>query len=71
MTKKDSANTLFVATHSPYVLSSLLEKRSDLGFFYTVEKDGRAVIKTATEDDCQSIYDYGVDAFFNMDNLGE
>lgn len=67
----DRTNTLFIATHSPYVLAALLEKNAGIGFFYTLEKDGMATVRTATKDDCQAIYDYGVDAFFNIESLGE
>lgn len=72
MTVGDRLNTLFIATHSPYVLSSLLEKKeTDFAFFFNCLVDGRVIVKTATEEDCQTIFDYGVDAFFNLQNLGE
>lgn len=72
MTMGNRSNTLFIATHSPYVLSSLLEKNEkDFAFFYNGLNDGRVIVKTASEEDCQTIFDYGVDAFFNLQNLGE
>lgn len=72
LTMGEHKNTLFIATHSPYVLSSLLEKKStNVGMFYNVEQNGMSVVKSASDSDKQMIYDYGVDAFFNIDNLTE
>lgn len=71
MTVSKRPNTIFVATHSPYVLSTMLEKNFEIGLFFSNEKDGFAEVKVASMEDCQSIIDYGVDAFFNIDNLGE
>ena len=70
MTINSRNNTLFIATHSPYVLSSLLEdKEIPMTLLYVFEKDGYSVVKTALDDDLRTIYDYGIDAFFNLDNL--
>ena len=68
-TKGDHQNTLFIATHSPYILASLLEKQSNVTMFYNVEQDGKVFVKTASETDMQAIFDYGVDAFFNIEHL--
>ena len=70
MTINNRSNTLFIATHSPYVLSSLLEdKETNMTLLYVFEKDGYSLVKTALDDDIRTIYDYGIDAFFNLDNL--
>ncbi len=71
MTNGEHANTLFVATHSPYVLGKLLEKKADIGFFFIYSKKGETLVKTASKEDMQTIYDFGVDAFFNIENLAE
>lgn len=71
MTLAERPNTIFVATHSPYVLSAFLESDSEIGLFFLDEIGGSAVVKVASKEDCQAIIDYGVDAFFNIDNLGE
>ena len=72
MTTKEHKNVLFIATHSPYVLSVLLEKKSEnVAMFYCAEQAGRVVVKSASDNDMQVIYDYGVDAFFNIENLSE
>ena len=71
MTTGEQSNNLFVATHSPYILNSFLEKKNILmTLLYTRMSDGQMVIRTATEEDIQGIYDFGVDAFFNIESLG-
>ena len=37
---------------------------------YTRATEGQITVKIATEQDIQDIYDYGVDAFFNIETLG-
>ena len=71
MANGEYANSFFIATHSPYVLGELLRKRTAMGLFFIYEKDGGTFVKTATDEDMQNIYDYGVDAFFNIENLAE
>lgn len=69
-TLDERSNTLFVATHSPYVLSSVLEEEKiPLSLFFVYEEDGESKVKTASDEDMRGIYDYGIDAFFNLDNL--
>lgn len=69
-TLDERPNTLFIATHSPYVLSSILEEDEiPLSLFFVYEKEGESIVKTATREDMRGIYDYGIDAFFNLDNL--
>ncbi|MBP5456980.1 MAG: ATP-binding protein [Paludibacteraceae bacterium] len=71
MTTGEQSNNLFVATHSPYILNSFLEKKNiPMTLLYTKMSEGQMVIRTATEDDIQGIYDFGVDAFFNIESLG-
>ena len=67
-------NELFVATHSPYVLTHLLEKKIDdlkLFFTYMSTEDGLYSIKTATKEELHEIYDNGVDMFFNFESYVE
>ncbi len=71
MTTGEQSNNLFVATHSPYILNSFLEKKNiPMTLLYTRVLDGQMVTRTATEEDIQGIYDFGVDAFFNIESLG-
>ena len=62
-------NTFFLATHSPYILNHLLqENRKDFNLFLTYPaNNGLFNIKTATEEEIQTIYDNGSDAFFNFE----
>lgn len=71
MTKGEQPSNLFIATHSPYILNAFMEKQDiDMTLLYTRTEDGLITVKTATEQDFQDIYDYGVDAFFNIETLG-
>ena len=57
-TLDDRTNILFVATHSPYVLSSVLEEENiPLSLFFVYEKNGESKVKTASEEDMSDIYD--------------
>ena len=70
-TKGDHSSNLFIATHSPYILNAFLEKPDiDMTLLYTRATDGLMMVKVATEQDFQDIYDYGVDVFFNIETLG-
>ena len=71
MTKGKQSNNLFIATHSPYILNAFMEKKDiDMTLLYTKMSEGQMIVKTTTEQDIQDIYDYGVDAFFNIESLG-
>ena len=71
LTKGEQPNNLFVATHSPYILNTFLEKLDDdINLFFTDNQEGQMLVKSATESNLQEIYDYGVDAFFNIETLG-
>lgn len=70
-TKGDHSCNLFIATHSPYILNAFMEKPDiDMALLYTRATDGLMMVKVATEQDFQDIYDYGVDVFFNIETLG-
>lgn len=69
--KGDHSSDLFIATHSPYILNAFMEKPDiDMALLYTRATDGLMMVKVATEQDFQDIYDYGVDVFFNIETLG-
>ena len=71
MTKGKQPDNLFVATHSPYILNTFLEKQDkEICLFFTSNKDNQIFVKMATEENLQEMYDYGVDAFFNIEILG-
>ena len=69
--KEEKPCSLFIATHSPYILETFLEKKNlGLQLLYTRKDNDLMLIKTATKEDLQDIYDYGLDAFFNIETLG-
>ena len=62
--------SLFVTTHSPYVLTHLLEeKMQGFRFFFTYqESEGDGfIVRTATNAEIEEIYNNGVDMFFNFE----
>lgn len=64
------SNQFFIATHSPYVLTTCLERessRKDLAIFIADFKDGQTVIKRLTDDELNDVYEYGLDLFFNSE----
>ena len=72
LTEEQHHHRLFIATHSPYILGDMLE-RTDYDFgllFIQSGDDGLSEVKQATAQDVQEIYEYGVDAFFNIETLG-
>ncbi|WP_257881430.1 ATP-binding protein [Prevotella denticola] len=70
-TLREHENTLSITTHSPYMLGAFLEENIELGLFYCLKRDEGVVIHTATEEELQTIYSDGIDAFFNLENLSE
>ena len=70
--QRQKGNTLFISTHSPYILDILLEREVyDFGLFYIRSAESGSVVKTATEADVQDMFEDGVDAFFNIERLGD
>jgi AAA15 family ATPase/GTPase len=64
------SNQFFVATHSPYVLTTCLERessRKDLAIFMADFKDGQTVVKRLTDEEVDEVYEYGLDLFFNAE----
>jgi hypothetical protein len=70
--KQQRGNTLFISTHSPYILDILLERdQYDFGLFYIQASENGSIVETATEVDVQDMFEDGVDAFFNIERLGD
>lgn len=70
--KREKGNTLFISTHSPYILDILLEHNNyDFGLFYIKSSEKGSIVKTATEVEMQDMFEGGVDAFFNIERLGD
>lgn len=69
MTEGEQGATLFVATHSPYMMTALLEKEMQDFKLFLVKNEGlHSTLVTASEADVQEIYDDGIDAFYNIES---
>lgn len=62
-------NVMFIATHSPYIVNSFLErKEKDFNLLITAPTgDGHSIVRNIEEKDIQKMYDSGVDIFFNYE----
>ncbi len=62
-------NQFFIATHSPYVLSELIEEAEDDLSVYVVDYDkGETIIKRLTDEQVIEVAQYGIDLFFNLES---
>ena len=63
-----ASNQFFITTHSPYVLSSLLESAgNDLAVYVVDMEDNSTVVKRLTDNQLQEAYDNGMDMFYNLE----
>ena len=69
VSSKAHKNTFFIATHSPYVLSHLLQENIKEFRLMLTHPVGNGLygVMTADEETLQQIYDNGSDAFFNFE----
>lgn len=69
MTKGEHGMNIFVATHSPYMMTAFLEhENSDFRLFLERKKGNKSVVVTATDAEIQEIYDDGIDVFYNIES---
>lgn len=71
--RSERGGFLFIATHSPYMVTSFLERDNmeDISLFFNKEaENGKYVVHTATEKEVQELYDYNIDVFHNLESLG-
>ena len=69
MTEGENGACLFVATHSPYMMTAFLEKElKNFRLFFEKKEGNKSTIVTATEEDVQEIYDDGIDVFYNIES---
>jgi len=62
------SNQFFITTHSPYVMSSLLESAGDDLTVYVVDMEaGATIIRRLSEQQLQDAYDNGMDMFYNLE----
>lgn len=61
-------NQFFITTHSPYVMSSLLESAgSDLAVYVVDMEDSATVVHRLSDEQLQEAYDNGMDMFYNLE----
>ena len=61
---------LSLATHSPYVLNAFLEKKNSKTVLVLYRNtNGATSVKSLTDEEQDEVYDNGIDAFFNLENL--
>lgn len=61
-------NQFFITTHSPYVMSSLLESAGeDLAVYVVDMKDNATVVCRLSDIQLQEAYDNGMDMFYNLE----
>lgn len=67
----DKSNQYFIATHNPYVLSSILEKTNmmDMRIFITFYENYQTKVKQITEDKLPLLLDLDASIFFNLDKF--
>lgn len=69
MTEGEHGACLFVATHSPYMITAFLERElTDFQLFLEKKVGRKSVVVTASKEDVQEIYDDGIDVFYNMES---
>lgn len=62
------SNQFFITTHSPYVISTLLESGGDDLAIYVIDmEDNQTVVRRLTEQELQDAYDNGMDMFYNLE----
>ena len=60
---------LFVATHSPYMMTAFLEKDLKDFHLFLEKREGKlSTVVTASEKDVQEIYDDGIDVYYNIES---
>ena len=64
----DTSNLFFITTHSPYVISALLESAGDDLAVYVVNmENNETVVRRLTDTQLQDAYDNGMDMFYNIE----
>lgn len=70
LTESHPGSMLSLTTHSPYVLNAFLEKKnSKTVLVLYINTNGATSVKSLTDEEQDEVYDNGIDAFFNLENL--
>lgn len=67
----DESNQYFIATHSPYLLNTILEKANpdEVSLFVTYYEDYQTKIKRLSNKEIDQLLDYKVDVFLNLESF--
>ena len=67
----DTDNQYFIATHSPYMLETLMQElgNDNLNIWITYFENYETKIHSLSKNELQEMYDLGGDIFFNMDKF--
>jgi AAA15 family ATPase/GTPase len=68
---QDVDNQYFIATHSPYILETLMQELGDddLNIWVTYFENYETKVHPLSKNELQEMYDLGGDIFFNMDKF--
>ena len=63
----DCNNQYFLTTHSPYLLTPIMQEAKDVAIFVTWFENYQTHARRLTEDEIREMLDYGVDIFLNLE----
>lgn len=68
-----TTNQFFIATHSPYLLSTLIEEtpQADLRIYLTHYIDYETKVEALSDDDIQDVVENNIDLFFNIERYSK
>jgi AAA15 family ATPase/GTPase len=73
--KRDkSKNQYFIVTHSDFIIQEFLrdeESKNDTNIYLVNSENGKTVIKLLSRESNEDVYEYGLNSFFNFENLWE
>ena len=65
----DESNQFFIATHSPYILDTLMNQKNSVAVFLVDYIDYQTTIRQLTQDDIDGVLRYHTNIFFNLDKF--
>jgi hypothetical protein len=66
----DESNQFFISTHSPYLLTNIIEEaRDNLALFVMDYIDHESVVRSVPENEFNKVLDYEQDVFLNMEKF--
>ncbi len=62
-------NQFFIATHSHYLLNSIVEESREVAVFIVTYEDYETKVKRLSEDELRELLGYGLDIFYNLNSF--